>query len=192
MSRSACQRAQERSRARTAVIVAYAAIRRRVQLGRHRRETASSITAGLMKCTSGRHSAVSRLVLKRVARGLRHARRRNCAWGNVRRDEDKMFKLLQRRAPSAAGWMHTDSKQLLIESIRARVLCLTSQRYASGKCPVGSLPCHLRAYQVFGYGIGFTEAGARLRFRRWASEWRALADGTADFGAVSRRFSIHR
>ena len=101
-----------------------------------------------------------------------------------------MFKLLQRRAPSAAGWMHTDSKQLLIESIRARVLCLTSQRYASGKCPVGPLPCHLRAYQVFGYGIGFTEAGARLRFRRWVSEWRALAEGTADFGAMSRRFPL--
>ena len=127
------QATEVRDHARTSVIVAYAATRRRVQLGRQNGESAASMVAGLMKSTSGRNSTVSRLVLKRVAKGLKHARRMNCAWGNLRKDEDRMFQLLQKRAPSSAGWTHTDYKQLLVESIRARVICLASKRYASGK-----------------------------------------------------------
>lgn len=176
-----------RRRAQVAVIQAYTAFRRRVQQGRHAGESSERMAAGLVKVLRGRGFAVRRLVLGQIAGGLQHARRRRCAWGNVKKSEDNMFRLLRLRAPSAAGWTPADAHQLLVESIRARVLCLTSTRFASGRCPPGPLACCDRPYQIFGRGIGFTEDGAQARFCRWRSEWRALAAGRVAIGAVSRR-----
>ena len=98
-----------------------------------------------------------------------------------------MMALLERRAPSAAGWTHTDANQLLAESFRARVLCLTSKRFETGRCPAGPLAMRLRPYQIHGLGVGLTEKGARASFCRWRAEWRCLLAGTTSIGVVSRR-----
>ena len=172
-----------RQRARVALITAYATLRRKVKEGRDANISPQRLEDEVLKVTWGRHGAIGRLVLQHVARDLQTKKRKRVSWGDVRKDEDRLFRLLQKKIAEKGQSVHA----CVIESFRARVLDQTSRRFQLSTRPKGPLPVQKRPYQVFGYGAGFTNKVALQRYRQRKQEWSQLMKEPSMLPKVTRR-----
>ena len=111
------------------------------------------------------------VVLQRVASKLQKCRRKK--WANLRKSQDKMFGLLKQRAKGKGVGAFA------AESFKARVLCVSSDRYAlhlGDSVPRLPVPQRDLVYRIYGYTASTQGRGAK--HARWCAEYRG--------GAVSR------
>lgn len=120
----------------------YTTIRTIVKTGRAAkpRWSREKLVSRLLRVATGRHGAVGRIVMQRVARDLSGLRRQHVLWGNVRKDYDRLFKMVKERAPVPASWALADVQNFVLHDVRARILEQTSARFQNLRCSPKPLP----------------------------------------------------
>ena len=157
-----------RRTARQSVMTTYTTLRTTVKAGRAAkpRWSREKMVSKLLNVARGRHGGVGRIVIQRIAQNMNGWIRQKKLWGNIRKDYDNLFNLLQARAPVPVDWTQADCRNFVGRAIRARVSEQTSARFQKLRCSLKPLPHQLRPYQVLGYGVGFAPDGSREGYNR--------------------------
>ena len=140
----------------------YVTARQTVRKARAQKLSQAATSALLIKSCQG---PASGLVLRGIATKLKSKTREAKKWANVRKRDDRVAKLLRERVPvkkaSKNRWDQADLHALIAEAMRARALCVTSERYQASQLPSEPVESRLRPWALYGRCAPYDKALAK-------------------------------